>query len=106
MNKWFSFDIIIVLSSVILPKGVNTLFDHCFISFSISFFSLKLISTMVSMLHENLIPRLVKSFCVQSNLSLWLNVSPLNFYYRSIQPVSLNHSLKVLTCWHMCLVFS
>ena len=93
MNKWFSFDIIIVLSTVILPKGVNTLFDHCFISFSISFiFSLKLISTMVSILHENLIPRLVKSFCVQSNLSLWLNVSPLNFYCLSIQPVSLNHS--------------
>ena len=51
MNKWFSFDIIIVLSTVILPKGVNTLFDHCFISFSISFiFSLKLISTIVSIL--------------------------------------------------------
>ena len=36
-------------------------------------------STMVSMVHENLIPKIVKSVWFQPNFSLWLKVSPLNF---------------------------
>ena len=36
-------------------------------------------STTVSKLHENLMPKIIKSFWFQSSFNLWLNVSPLNF---------------------------
>ena len=34
MNNWLKADIINVLITVILPRGVNDLFSHCFTTFS------------------------------------------------------------------------
>ena len=54
MNKWFNLDISRGFMTVILPKGVNILFDHCLSSLLICIILLlKLSSNISSRLHEN-----------------------------------------------------
>ena len=52
MNKWYNLDISRVFMTVILPKGVNILFDHCLSSLLICIIFLLKLSSITRKLNS------------------------------------------------------